>query len=90
MTTELDRLIRRAIPSTFQDEGDGNYATRDEGDVGEETPGQYDMELARETCKLINADPSLPVRATWETIDEWTTIYIRRDEPADSHHRKEN
>ena len=79
MTTELERRIRRAIPSVFQDEGDGIFSTRETGDVGEETPGHHDMALARETCGLINADPSLPVRATWDTIDEWTTIYIRPD-----------
>ena len=69
--------INPYIPRGFQDEGDGNYSSRETGDVGEETPGAWEMAAASQACERINADSTLPFRASWQTVDQWTCITVQ-------------
>lgn len=51
------------------------YATRENGDVGDERPGRADIVHAREMRKELEA--TFPVKVEIDTCDEWVNLYIR-------------
>lgn len=54
------------------------FATREHGvrsDDYNDHAGQADVEEARRMCRLINSQFA-EVIATWDTCDEWVTIYV--------------
>ncbi len=61
----------------FEHEGNGTFATREGGDVGEETPGREDMEAAKHIVSMLNSTFG-PNTAWWSTVDEWTEIYVNQ------------
>lgn len=77
------RIKNFVLNSTYfhlDDEDDDRlaFATREHGvrsDDYNDHAGQSDVEEARRMCKLINSQfPE--VIATWDTCDEWVTIYV--------------
>ena len=53
-----------------------SFITREYGDVGEESPGQKDIDKAKQMCLRLN-ETFKNINATWETVDEWTYIIVK-------------
>ena len=70
----------RETPAKYfdlEESGPGKFecTTRDNGDVGEEEPGEEDIKSAHEACKQLKL--KFPeAKISWETVDEWTEILI--------------
>ncbi len=72
----------RSISGYFDFEGDrGNYftlATRDGGDVGEETPGEGDLKCGRAIAQKLRAKfPLLKIHSG--PVDEWVSVGVHRE-----------
>ena len=51
------------------------FTTRRHGILGQDKPGNKDIEEAKRLCRLVNSKfPT--VLATWDTCDEWTNLYV--------------
>lgn len=80
LKTQIRSLVQRS--HTWLDEGDHTnevddllFATRDNGNVGDETPGAADFKEARRVAQLVEA--SFPqVQTSVESVDEWVELAI--------------
>jgi hypothetical protein len=75
--------VREFIKSRFRMEPDGDekdrlsYSVRDDGNVGEETPGVEDMRMMNTIKReLLGKYGSNNVRVRVETVDEWVDLEI--------------
>ena len=77
MVDEIKKLIG---PTWFDVENDDDdsvsLSTREHGDVGEEEPGQEDIDEARRILRAVNA--SSEFKATADVCDEWVSIEITK------------
>lgn len=65
----------------FQDESDSNtvmFATRENGDVGEEKPGRDDQREAIRLARLVKKKFGNTIRINVDSVDEWVHIEITR------------
>lgn len=74
----MEAARRLLAASTFEAEdcsdAELNYATREEGDVGECEPGAGDVLEARRLRREINAIPG--VVAVVDVCDEWVSVRV--------------
>jgi hypothetical protein len=68
--------------SYFEDANDDDedddlrFTTRENGDVGDETPGDEDWQELIRVSRLLKAEFPNQVKCTGETIDEWTDLIV--------------
>lgn len=74
----MEAARRLLAASTFEAEdcsdAELNYATREEGDIGECSPGAGDVLEARRLCDAINTIPG--VIAVVDVCDEWVSVRV--------------
>ena len=67
--------------SWFQDESEMEepneirFTTREYGNVGDEVPGQKDINKAKQLCQLIS-EKYPNTQSDWQTVDEWTDLMV--------------
>jgi hypothetical protein len=59
------------------DEDEVRFTTRQNGNVGDEEPGQEDWNEIVRVAKLLKAEFPNQLKCTGETIDEWTDLIVR-------------
>lgn len=52
------------------------WSFRDNGDIGEETPGEGDLARAREMAKALREEFGREIRVRAETVDEWVSVTV--------------
>lgn len=52
------------------------FRTRENGSVGDETPGEADIIEARGTKILLKDKYKDAVKVNWETVDEWVHLTV--------------
>jgi len=69
--------------SYFEDSNDNDedddlrFTTRQNGDVGNETPGDEDWQELMRVVRLIRVEFPNQTKCFGETIDEWTDLIVR-------------
>jgi len=53
------------------------YSTRENGDVGDGQPGEFDLDEARRLLKAIREEYGLNVVATIDRVDEWVNLDVK-------------
>jgi hypothetical protein len=51
------------------------YSTRENGDIGEERPGEADVQEAKRLARLVR-EQFEEVKVSWHTVDEWVDLEI--------------
>ena len=59
------------------DEDEVRFTTRQNGNVGDEEPGQEDWNEIVRVAKLLKVEFPDQLKCTGETIDEWTDLIVR-------------
>jgi hypothetical protein len=62
---------------SYDDEDEVRFTTRQNGNVGDEEPGQEDWNEIVRVAKLLKAEFPNQLKCTGETIDEWTDLIVR-------------
>jgi hypothetical protein len=58
------------------DDGDLRFTTRQNGNVGDETPGEEDWKEIVRVARLLKAEFPNQTKCSGETIDEWTDLVV--------------
>lgn len=78
MKKEIKKFVK--ANSNFEHNGGLNFSTRENGNVGDETYGDEDLQKAYELKKSL-LDNFEGITVEVETCDEWVYIYVRKIMP---------
>lgn len=59
------------------EDGELRFTTRENGDVGNETPGDKDWQELVRVSRLLKAEFPNQIKCFGETVDEWTDLIVR-------------